>query len=380
MSKPGTRRLAVLTEGRFGTTDAKTAAGVIRYAREPVVAVIDSSAAGRSVAAWVPGHDVPIVPTLEAALTLADPPDTLVIGIAPDGGRLPAAWRTMIRAALDAGLEVRSGLHEFLGDDPEFAHAAANGSGSVVDYRRPPRDHATATGRTHRPGSRVVLAVGTDCAIGKMTVMLELERAARTAGRRPVFVPTGQTGAMIAGWGVSVDAIVSDFLNGTVERLVADAEGRGDWILVEGQGSLDHPAYSAVTLGLIHGATPHAMVLVTKAGQTEHDVPPIAGRSFPIAPLPGFIRLHEQVAGLLAPSRIVAVAVNTADCRDSAEAGAAIEAIRAETGLPADDPVRFGPAALWSAVQDAVEALPWVQPAPVIEARTREATPARGPR
>lgn len=180
---------------------------------------------------------------------------------------------------------------------------------------------------------------------------------------------------MIAGWGVSVDAIVSDFLNGTVEGLVADAERRGDWVLVEGQGSLDHPAYSPVTLGLIHGATPHAMVLVTKAGQTEHDVAAVEGRSFPIAPLPGFIQLHEQVAGLIAPSRVVAVAVNTADCSDSGEARAAIEAIRAETGLPADDPVRFGPAALWAAVHDAVEALPWVQLA-TIEARTTAATAA----
>jgi uncharacterized NAD-dependent epimerase/dehydratase family protein len=363
MILPAKRRLAVLTQGRFGTIDAKTAAGLIRYARDPVVAVIDSVVPDRSVTAWLPGHDVPVLASLDEALALPEPPTALVIGIAPDGGRLPTSWRPTIRKALDAGLEVHAGLHEFLGDDPEFAADAARTGTRLVDYRRPPAERSTATGRLHRAGTRVVLAVGSDCAIGKMTVMLELQRAALAEGHRAAFVPTGQTGAMIAGGGVSVDAVVSDFLNGTVERMVDEAEAGAEWILIEGQGSLDHPAYSPVTLGLIHGSSPHAMVLVTKAGQTVHDLPPTAGRSFPIAPLGPFIGLHEQVAGLIAPSRVVAVAVNTAGCATTAEARTAIDAIGNETGLPTDDPVRFGPERLWGAVHDAVQALPWVQPA-----------------
>ena len=158
----------------------------------------------------------------------------------------------------------------------------------------------------------MILTVGTDCAIGKMSVALELRRAAARGGRGPrVFVPTGQTGMMIEGWGVAVDRLVSDFAQGTVEWLVEQGEALGDWVIVEGQGSLDHPAYSSVTLALIHGATPQAMVMVHKPGMTDHDFDHLPGRHFPIAPLPEFIDLHEQVAGLVAPSKVVAVALNT---------------------------------------------------------------------
>ena len=169
---------------------------------------------------------------------------------------------------------------------------------------------------------------------------------------------------MIDGWGVAVDRVISDFLNGTVEWLVEQGEGMGDWILVEGQGSLDHPAYSSVTLGLIHGATPHAMVLVHKAGLQAHDFDHLPDRSFPIARLGPFIELHEQIAGTVAPSRVVAVAVNTSLIADVDAARRAIAAIGAETGLPAADPVRFGAGPLWTAIRSAVDALPWVAGTP----------------
>ena len=174
------------------------------------------------------------------------------------------------------------------------------------------------------------------------------------------MVPTGQTGMMIEGWGVAVDRVISDFTNGTVEWLVEQGEERADWVIVEGQGSIDHPAYSAVTMGLIHGATPHAMVLVHKPGLVEHDFTHLPEASFPIAALPPFIELHERIAGLVAPSKVVGVALNTSLYPSEDEARAVIEAISAETGLPADDPVRFGADRLWPAVRDAVEALPWV--------------------
>ena len=134
-------------------------------------------------------------------------------------------------------------------------------------------------------------------------------------------------------------------------------EERGDWVIVEGQGSLDHPAYSAVTLGLIHGCTPQAMIMVHKPGLTEHDWDHVEGGHYPIAELPDFIRLHEQVAGMVAPSKVVGIALNTSLYKDEADARRVIAEISAQTGLPADDPVRFGPARLWAAVQPAVEAL-----------------------
>jgi uncharacterized NAD-dependent epimerase/dehydratase family protein len=255
---------------------------------------------------------------------------------------------------------VRSGLHTFIGDDPAFAAAAAAYGTAIVDYRRPPERMETAVGRRHLPGKRVILTVGSDCAVGKMSVALELGRAALSAGDRATVVPTGQTGMMIEGWGVAVDRLVSDFAQGTIEWLVEEGERLGDWVIVEGQGSLDHPAYSSVTLALIHGATPHAMVMVHKPGLREHDFDHLPEASFPIAQLPGFIDLHERIAALVAPSKVVAVALNTSLYPDDDEARRIIDATTAETGLPTDDPFRFGADRLWAAMRDAVDALPSV--------------------
>ena len=354
------RRLVILAEGEFGPHSAKTAYGVIRYGRDEVVAVIDSTRAGQNVHAYLRGNDIPIVATLADALALPMPPDALLIGIAPTGGRLPESWRAIILAAIAAGLDVRSGLHTFIADDPEFAAAAATHGTAIVDYRRSPDRMETTLGRRHLPGKRVILTVGSDCAIGKMSVALELRRAAVALGDRATFVATGQTGMMIEGWGVAVDRLVSDFAQGTVEWLVEQGELHGDWVIVEGQGSLDHPAYSSVTLALIHGATPQAMVMVHKPGLGEHDFDHLPGASFPIASLPGFIEVHERIAGLVAPSKVVAVALNTSLYPDDAEAHRIIEATAAETGLPTDDPFRFGADRLWPAIRDSVDALPWV--------------------
>ena len=361
MRPSASRRLVILAEAQFGPHSAKTAYGVIRYGRDDVVAVLDSTRAGQNVSAYLPGHDIPIVGTLSEALAGEPPPDALLIGIAPTGGRLPAEWRRVILDAIAAGLDVLSGLHTFLGDDPEFAAAAAAGGTAIVDYRRPPDRLETAVGRPHEPGKRVILTVATDCAIGKMSVALELRRAALAAGDRASFVPTGQTGMMIEGWGVAVDRVISDFAQGTVEWLIEQGETLGDWVLVEGQGSLDHPAYSSVTLALIHGATPHAMIMVHKPGLTGHDFDHLPGASFPIAPLSPFIELHEKVAGLVAPSAVVGVALNTSLVPDDGEAQRIIEDTARQTGLPTADPVRFGADAFWLAVRDRVDALPWVR-------------------
>lgn len=354
------RRLVILTEGQFGVHHAKTAMGVIRYGRDDVRAILDSTMAGRNLREFVPAFDIPFVATLQEALERPRPPDALLIGIAPTGGRLPGEWRATILAAIAAGLDIHSGLHQFLGEYEEFVAAAEAHGTRLIDYRRPPERMETSVGRRHTPGKRVILTVGTDCAIGKMSVALELVAAARRAGLSAVMVPTGQTGMMIEGWGVAVDRVISDFANGTVEWLVEQGEARGDWVIVEGQGSLDHPAYSAVTLGLIHGATPHAMVLVHKPGLAEHDFAHLPEASFPIAELRPFIDLHERVAGLVAPSRIAAVALNTSLYPDDAVAREVIDKLAAETGLPTDDPVRFGSDRLWTAVRERVDRLPWL--------------------
>jgi uncharacterized NAD-dependent epimerase/dehydratase family protein len=355
------RQLLILAEGQFGPHSGKTAYGVIRYGTDDIIAVLDSTRAGQNVSSYLPGHDIPIVATLADGLALPGHPDALLIGIAPTGGRLPESWRVVIREAIAQGLDVLSGLHTFVGDDPEFAAAAEARGTAIVDYRRPPDRRETAVGRRHAPGKRVILTVGTDCAVGKMSVSLELRKAARASGVSASFAATGQTGMMIEGWGVAVDRLISDFAQGTVEWLVEEGERRGDWVIVEGQGSLDHPAYSSVTLSLMHGATPHAMVMVHKPGLAAHDFDHLPEVSFPIAGLGPFIALHEQVAGLVAPSKVVAVALNTSLYPDDSDARRIIDEIAAETGLPTDDPVRFGADRLWPAIRERVDALPWIK-------------------
>jgi uncharacterized NAD-dependent epimerase/dehydratase family protein len=348
------RSYVVLAEGQFGEPGSKTAMGVIKYGREPVVAVIDSTRAGRDVSEWLGlQHAAPVVASLEEALQYE--PTALLIGTAPQGGRIPPAWRSIISEAIVRGLDIISGLHEFVSDDPEFASLAATHGVELIDHRRPPERHEVAMGRKHGPGKHVILLVGTDCAIGKMTVALELRRAAREAGLSTAFVPTGQTGIMIEGWGVSVDRVISDFINGTAEWLVEQAEDMGDWIFVEGQGSIDHPAYSAVTLGLVHGATPEAMVLVHQPGRTGHlGWEQNTGMASPTLSLADNIRLYESVANAVAPSKVAAIALNTALLSEE-EARVEIERVTAETGLPTDDPYRFGPDRLFAGLRADLE-------------------------
>jgi uncharacterized NAD-dependent epimerase/dehydratase family protein len=272
------------------------------------------------------------------AEALTHDPDTLLIGIAPIGGRLPEAWRGEVVAALAAGLNLVSGLHHFLSDDPELAEVARRHGVDIWDVRRPPEKLAMRirTGEPYRAGSHVVYFCGTDCNVGKMTAAVELDREAKRRGLSSGFAPTGQTGIMIAGEGIPADRFISDFLPGGVEGMVRDFTERYDWVFVEGQGSLIHPAYSAVTLGLIHGAAPDLLVLCHQANRTH-----IHGYDTKIPPLTRVREIYEQAAGWLKPAPIVAVALNTYELPED-EARAALAAAERETGLPASDPVRFG--------------------------------------
>jgi uncharacterized NAD-dependent epimerase/dehydratase family protein len=214
------------------------------------------------------------------------------------------------------------------------------------DLRRPPDGLNVPTGENLTHGARSILMVGSDCAIGKMTVALELDREAQARGIRSEFVPTGQTGIAIAGWGISIDAVVADFIAGASEQLVVEAVRRGgELLLVEGQGSLLHPAYSGVTLGLIHGSAPHGYVLCHKADERYVD----GDDRYPIPPLSELVALHEQISLLARPAKVLAVALNTRDQTEE-EAREAIAAAEAESRLPADDPVRFGAGKLLEAV------------------------------
>jgi uncharacterized NAD-dependent epimerase/dehydratase family protein len=342
-------RLAILTEGLFDDHHAKTAHGVIRYGTREVVAVVDSTQAGRTASEVVPfcERPVPIVATLEEGVERGA--NTMLIGIAPTGGKLDAAWRALVLEAIERGLNVEAGLHTILAEDPEFGAAAEAKGVTLRDLRLAPPDLGVPDLNPRRPELKVVHSVGSDVAIGKKAVTLELDMAARRRDLRSVYVPTGQTGIAIAGWGIAVDHVLSDYVSGAAERLVVEGSERGDLLFVEGQGCLYHPAYSAVTLGLLHGSLPDALVLAHKAGATH-----LVGYDVAIPPLSELVSAYESISRPLRPTRVAAIALNTADL-DEAASRRAVEEAEAETGLVADDLVRFGPDRVLDAVLSALE-------------------------
>jgi len=329
--------VAVLAHERFPER-AKTAVGVLRYADYDVAAVLDRTRAGDRVADHVSDvPDAPIVEGMTDALAVAAP-DALLIGIAPIGGGFDESWRADVRAAIEAGCDVIAGLHYFLADDEEFAALAAEHGVDLIDVRRPPTDLSVSEGRARDVDADVVLTVGTDCSTGKMTTTLELVAAARERGVDAGFVPTGQTGIMIAGWGVPVDRVVADFAAGAVERMILDAAADHDVLFVEGQGTIVHPAYSGVTCSLLHGAMPDSLVLTHSVGrETIHGY-----ESFALPPVEEYVDLYTGLAGPVAPSEVAAGALDTRALDTDEAARAAVDDYAAAVGAPATDPVRFG--------------------------------------
>ena len=342
------RRLALLAEGSFTPTDAKTAVGVLRYRGDEVAAVIDGTRAGRTAGECVgAGGATPVVRDVSEAA--ARGADSLLVGIAPQGGELPEAWRVPIRDALTRGWDVLAGLHRVLGDDPEFAALAQRHGGTLHDVRRPPAERPVAAARAARVDALVVLTVGSDCNVGKMTAALELRRELERRGVRAAFVATGQTGIFIADAGAAVDAVPADFVAGIVESLVLRAARDADVVLVEGQGAIHHPAYSGVTLGLLHGACPAAMVLCHSAART--DIRVAADAPAPgIRPLAQLVRDYEAAAGWVRDAEVVGIALNTQGLDEDA-ARASVDRAARETELPATDPLRFGAAPLADALE-----------------------------
>ncbi len=339
-------RLCVFAEGKFATEDAKTGHGVIRYAPREIVAVVDSTAAGRRADEVVPycARPVPIVATLAEAAALGA--TRLLIGVAPAGGKLTPAWRVALDEAMALGMDIEAGLHTVLTDDPALVATAARHGRRLIDLRLGPSDLDLPLGPYSRASAtRVVHSVGSDCAIGKMTATLELDRAARARGLASVFVATGQTGIAITGWGIAVDHVISDYIAGAAERLVQEGATHGDLLFVEGQGSLYHPAYSGVTLGLLHGSAPDVLVLSHLAGATAID----GYETVAIPPLAEVVAWYETACRPVRPAPVAAIALNTRRL-DEDDARRVIAAAEDACGLPADDPVRFGSDRLLDAI------------------------------
>ncbi len=325
-------QVAVLAHDSFPDR-AKTAVGLLRYGDHEVRAVLDRAAAGQRVADHLRDvQDAPIVASMDEVPDV----DALVIGVAPIGGGFEASWRADVRTALKRGYHVLSGLHYFLNDDEEFAELAAEHGGRLVDVRKPPANLTVAEGTAGAVDATVVTTVGTDCSTGKMTTAYELRDAARERGLDAVVVPTGQTGVVIEGWGIVIDRVVSDYAAGAVERLVETPVGM-DLIVVEGQGSLVHPAYSGVTTSILHGSAPDALVMCHKAGRER-----VHGyESFTIPPPADYADRYERMVAPVSDASVVAGALNTRGMEDEA-AGEAVAAYGEAIGAPAIDPVAQG--------------------------------------
>lgn len=332
-------RIAILAHEQFPDR-AKTAVGILRYGDQDVVAVLDRDSAGTTVGDHLPDVDAADVPVVEG---VEDAPefDALVVGIAPIGGGFEETWRPDVRGAIERGADVIAGLHYFLGEDEELVALADEHGVELQDVRKPPEDLTVAEGVARDLDCEIVLTVGTDCSTGKMTTTLELVEAAREAGLDAGFIPTGQTGIMIAGWGIPIDRTISDFTNGAVERMLKRKADDHEYLFVEGQGSIIHPAYSAVTCGILHGAMPDKVVLCHAAGRES-----IHGfESFDI-PDPGAVAdQYVDLAEPVAPTELVGGALNTYGLSDG-EAAEAITDYEDSLGVPAVDPVRHGAGAL----------------------------------
>jgi D-glutamate N-acetyltransferase len=348
-------RFLIIADREFGPLRSKTANSCIRYFPERIVAVLDRAHAGRTVQDVLGfGGAIPVIGDFERGLALGA--TAVLIGIAPAGGQLPPEWCGWLRTTIARGLEIWSGLHTFIGDDPELGALARAGGVRILDARKPPPDLGIADGRAAEVSAYVILTVGTDCNVGKMTAQLELRNDLSRRGHRVRFVATGQTGIFIEGWGIAVDAVVADFVAGAAERLVLQGAEDADILLVEGQGSLIHPGYSGVTLGLLHGTCPDALILCHQV--TRDHIGDYHGREpwVRIPPLSEMIEIYESAAAPVRPTRVIGIALNTFDLDDE-RARAAVRRAMQETGLPATDPVRFGPGPLSEAiVRDAMAA------------------------
>jgi uncharacterized NAD-dependent epimerase/dehydratase family protein len=342
----GPRHL-ILADGDFGPLTSKTANSIIRFQPDRVVAVLDRQHAGKTSQDILgAGGDIPVVASMQEGLALGA--NSVLIGIAPVGGQLPEEWRAWLREALEGGCNIVSGLHTFLGDDPLLAEAARMHGRRIEDLRRPPANLPVASGRAMVTEALRVLTVGTDCNVGKMTAQLRLVDGLTARGLRTNFVATGQTGIMIEGWGIAVDAVVADFIAGAAEQITLQGAENADVVLVEGQGSINHPGYSGVTLGLLHGSCPDAMILCHQASRKFiGDYRPAAWLAMP--PLAEYVRLYETMANTVHPSKVIGIALNTYDMSDD-EARRACEDAARETGLPCTDPVRFDATPLLDAI------------------------------
>ncbi len=341
------QKLIIYSPGEFGGKKGKTGDGILKFSPERVKAVIDPKNAGKTVNEFLGyGGDAPILATVEEAAALGA--DAMLLGCAFTGGRMPKPWRDDIMKALSLNLDVINGLHDFLCDDAEFVACAKKHGRQLIDLRQSPTEEelTVAMGRARNCKAHIILTVGTDCNVGKMTCALAIHDQLKKSGKKSAFVATGQTGIVIDGQGVAVDRVIGDFMAGVMETLVLDAAENAQFVLVEGQGSLAHPGYSGVTLSLLHGTAPDALILCHQAVRTR-----IGETDFAIPELNLMIKTYETMASFIRPAKVLGISADTRGLSES-QARDILTKYENETGLPATDPIRFGVEPLIKAIDN----------------------------
>ena len=334
------RRMVIITDGHNDPDTAKTAVCLIRYRPDEVVAVLDRASAGKTChEVFGVGGKIPVV----ASLAETPKANTFVVGIAPPGGKIPTHWRPIILDAIARRLTIVSGLHDFLCDDAEFRYAADRYGVELIDLRRND-EHDVANRQGIRAECLRIHTIGNDCSVGKMVASVEVAAGLCSAGIDAAFVATGQTGILVAGGGCPIDRVISDFVSGAAEKLVL-ANQHHDVIVVEGQGSLFHPRYSCVTLGLLHGLMPDGLILCYEMGRQAF----FGMEDFSLPSLEKVVEFYESAANIMYPCRVIGVAVNGRQFGDDAVA-TECDRVSRQLGLPACDVLRHGPERLVEAV------------------------------
>lgn len=331
-------KVIVYAQDAFNGDTAKTGIGFIRYGLCETVGIVDKFLSGKTAKDIVSDlPPVPIFSSIEDSRNARKDADVLLIGIAPPGGKLPVEWLPDIKKAITLKLNIINGLHEFLTKDDEINLLSKKNNVFVWDVRKTDNNYPIANARLLNYPFQIILTVGTDASIGKMTVALELDKTAREKGLNSKFIATGQTGMMISGDGVPIDAIVGDFMAGAIEQEIIKQAGNDCKIaFVEGQGSILHPGWSGVTLALFHGSLPHKLILCHKVGREY-----LRNTKVRIKSLNDFIKVYENISLPLRLAKVVGVGLNTSGL-DEVQVKNAISIIEQETGLPVDDVIRNG--------------------------------------
>ena len=346
--KVSEQKIVILAEESFSVLGSKAATVLIRYHAQNVVAVIDSTKAGRSASEIIGiGEGIPVVASLDSAMSYE--PTLLAIGIAPPGGELPSDWLPILVEAISNGLHIVSGMHHFLSDNVVLSNLAAKHGVFLWDVRKPPKNLSIASCQALEVLSTIILTVGSDCRTGKMVTAIELANGLRSVGKRAAFCATGQNGIMVSGWGIAIDAVISDFTAGAAETIVLQGVQDNDILVVEGQGSLVHPAYSGVTLSLLHGSQPDAMIFCHQPSRTQ-----VARHAIKFPSLGEMIDQYETLARPIKPAKIIGVSLNTFDLTFD-QSLEVVDLVEAETGLPATDVIRFGSEKLVDSIIDVSE-------------------------